>query len=351
MNLTDKINALAKLGEILGNPDDTKFHSFRNEIGALNSLISTHQNSNGWFTPDQVGYAIAAAGKSLQQGKIEKWLHKYPLATFENKNPRTIGVVMAGNIPMVGLHDYLSVLITGNKFLGKQSSGDDQLLPLMHRIIEKIEPGFKGKAEFTDGRLKDFDAIIATGSNNSARYFEYYFGKYPHIIRKNRNGIAVISETESPEQLHELGNDIFRYFGLGCRNVSKIYIPEDFQMATFFEAIESYSPVIDHHKYKNNYDYNKSILLINKVAHFDNGFLLLTESSALASPVSVLHYEKYRDIAQVNQDLQNHSQQIQCVVSDSKQISHAIAPGTSQTPPLWNYADAVDTIEFLRNLK
>jgi len=351
VNFTDRINACAKLGDILRNPDANKFHSFRNEIDEMGDLISSSRQRNGWFTPENISFAIRSIGESLKPMKIEKWLNKYPEETFEKMWPRTIGVVMAGNVPLVGFHDYLCVMITGNNFLGKLSSDDNQLLPLINRIFEKIEPGFKERAEFTEGRIKKFDAVIATGSNNTARYFEYYFGKYPHIIRKTRNGVAVITANETEEQLLALGTDIFSYFGLGCRNVSKIFVPDGYDFKTLFEAIEEHGNIILHHKYKNNYDYNKSILLVNNTPHFDNGFLLLKQDASYGSPISVLHYENYHNINELEKQLHTQTEQIQCIVSANNHIAGAIAPGTSQKPDLWNYADNVDTIEFLMNLK
>lgn len=350
MNLTDRINACVKLGDILRNPDTDIFHSIRKELDQLNLLIESSQAMNGWFTPENIKFALHALGRSLDLHKIEKWLNKYPEEIFNITPNKTIGVVMAGNIPLVGFHDYLSIMITGNRLQAKLSSDDSKLLPLVHRIFEKIEPGFKDKATFTEEKLTKFDAIIATGSNNTARYFEYYFGKYPNIIRKNRNGVAVIIGKETPEELAALGEDIFRYYGLGCRNISKIFVPANYRFDDFFENIESFSRVGNNHKYANNYDYNKSIYLVNNTPHFDNGFLILKEDTAYASPVAVLHYEQYENIKVLQRQLFAHKEHIQCVVSADEQLNGAIRPGKSQHPQLWNYADNVDTIAFLMGL-
>lgn len=347
VNFTDRINACAKLGDILKNPDAERYHSVRKEIGELNALVETSHNYNGWFTPDNVRFALHSLGKSLERMKVEKWLDRYPEQIFDRESNKIIGVVTAGNIPLVGFHDYLCVMITGNHFLGKLSSDDNKLLPLIHRIFEKLEPGFKNKATFTEDKLEGFDAIIATGSNNTARYFEYYFGKYPHIIRKNRNGVAVLSGKESPEELKALGEDIFRYYGLGCRNVSKIYVPKDYKFDLLFSALEKYADVAANHKFKNNYDYNKSIYLVNNTKHYDNGFLILKEDAALSSPVSVVHFEYYSNPENLNSELAKNKEQIQCVVSADGRINNAIPPGRSQQPGLWDYADNVDTIDFL----
>ncbi len=350
MNAINRVLAFAKLGEIFRHPNVDRFPGFGPEIIKLNQLIESSQNTNGWFTPENVAYAINSLGQELRQSNIEKWIIKYPKITFDKTKPTTVAVVMAGNIPLVGFHDYLCVMISGYRFLGKLSSDDSQLLPLIHKIAQKIEPKYKGRAEFTEGKIENFDAVIATGSNNTARYFEYYFKKYPHIIRKNRNGIAVITENENEEELSMLGEDIFRYYGLGCRNVSKIYIPENYSFDEFFQAIEKFKSVVNHHKYANNYDYNKSIYLVNSTPHLDNGFLLLTEQESIPSPISVLHYETYQSIEKLSRKLQTLPDEIQCLVSIDKTLFNRIAPGETQKPQLWDYADNVDTVEFLQSI-
>ncbi len=351
VNLVNKINAFAKLGEILRNPDSEKFRSFRSEINTLRELVAGSRNQNAWFTSENVGYAINATGQSLRSHKLEKWLEDYDRRKLESSNRKTVGVVMAGNVPMVGFQDYLAVLMSGNRLLAKLSSDDSQLLPLMHRILVKIEPTFAGRADFTQDKLTGFDAVIATGSDNTARYFEYYFGKYPHIIRKNRNAVAVLTGKETDDELARLGNDIFRYFGLGCRNVSKLFVPENFDFERLFENLSDFNGVINHHKYANNYDYNKSIYLVNKTPHLDNGFMMLKEDTGISSPVAVLYYEKYKNLAQVNSRLLQQQDLIQCTVSAADEIRGAIPPGSAQNPELWDYADGVDTLQFLLDLK
>lgn len=350
MNSINRIIAFAKLGEIFRHPNLERFPCFGAEIIKLNQLIESSQNTNGWFTPENVAFAIESLGQALRQPNIEKWIKKYPKNAFDKTRQTTVAAVMAGNIPLVGFHDYLCVMLCGHRFLGKLSSDDKQLLPLIHKIMEKIEPGFKGRADFTEGKIENFDAVIATGSNNTARYFEYYFNKYPHIIRKNRNGVAVIKGNESNDELSLLGEDIFSYYGLGCRNVSKIYVPENYSFEKFFQAIEKFKSVLIHHKYANNYDYNKSIYLINSVPHLDNGFLMLTEQEPIPSPISVVHYESYQSVEKLSKKLQTQSDEIQCLVSIDKAIPQAIPPGEAQKPQLWDYADNVDTIEFLQNI-
>ncbi|MCF8366912.1 MAG: hypothetical protein K9H16_14080 [Bacteroidales bacterium] len=350
MNLTNRIAAFAKLGEILLHPEAEKFPGFGNEVNELKHLIETSWHTNAWFTPENVTSALKSLGYSLRLPQIEKWVNKYPLKTFEQYSDKVVAVVMAGNIPLVGFHDYLCVMISGFRFLGKLSSDDARLLPHIHKILQKIEPGFKGRAEFTNDRLENFNAVIATGSNNTARYFEYYFAKYPHIIRKNRNGVAVISGRESDEELAALGDDIFSYFGLGCRNVSKIFVPENYQYDSLFRAIEKYKGVNAHYKYMNNYDYNKSIFLINSVAHLDNGFLLITESTSIPSPISVLHFQTYTDLQKLKHELMIQAENIQCIVCADNTFGNSIPPGKTQKPALMDYADNVDTIHFLKEL-
>ncbi len=350
MNLANRVSAFAKLGEILTNPDLESFRSFVSEIGQLRELLVNCQNYNPWFTTENVKSALWAIGQSLNRKKLEKWINIYKVEKFEKHKRRTVAVVMAGNIPLVGFHDFVSVLISGNNILIKLSSDDNKLLPLLYKMLIKIEPEFKSRINFTDGKLEHFDAIIATGSNNTSRYFEYYFEKYPHIIRKNRNSVAVLNGRETDEDLHNLGLDIFRYYGLGCRNVSKIYVPKNFVVDRFYESIKDFVDVINHSKYKNNYEYNKAIYLVNRTPHFDNGFLILKEDEGLSSPISVLYYEKYEDFRYVNQTIETLKDKIQCIVSADDKIANRIAPGTTQTPELWDYADGVDTIKFLLSI-
>ena len=324
-------------------------------IGSLNAL--DYQNlkgkcvlaneSNPWFTEKNINYALRQWANILTENNIGKWLKPYD-AFSGNIHESVIGVVLAGNLPIVGFHDFLSVVMSGNKFLGKLSSSDKHLLPAIADILIKIEPKLKTKIIFTEERLKNFDAIIATGSNNSARYFEYYFGKYPHIIRKNRNGIAVLTGEE--HHLDLLVEDIFRYFGLGCRNVSKLYVPRAYNFDSLFESMRAFEWVRNHHKYRNNYDYNKSILLVNNVSHFDNGFVLLKEDTSISSPISVVFFEYYKDIQKLNLQLEKRKEEIQCIVSEDCRVNNNLAPGQTQRPNLWDYADGVDTMEFLMTL-
>lgn len=282
----------------------------------------------------------------LDETQLRTWLAAYNL---ENLQPRKVGVVMAGNIPLVGFHDLLTVLLSGNYLYAKLSS-EDTFLPkwLVHQLVS-IEPGFKDFVVFVD-LLKDVDAVIATGSDNTARYFEYYFSKKPHIIRRNRSSLAVLTGFESPEELAKLGGDIFQYYGLGCRNVSKLFVPEGYHPEALFQALEPYKWVLDHHKYANNYDYNKSILLVNQTPHYDNGFLLLTENKQLASPISVIHLETYVSQEDLKQKLAALKNKIQCVVSALGWYQGSVPFGEAQCPTVDQYADNVDTMAFLAGL-
>lgn len=353
MNLINRINAFAKLGEILRNPDPDYFRSLANDIVKLNDLVNVCHHYNAWFTNNNVRLALHAIGLELKVPNLERWVKKYCTKSFEHRTPKTIGVVMAGNIPLVGFYDYLSVLISGHKLLAKLSSDDNKLLPLLHKILIKIEPDFRKFAQFTDGPMTSFDAIIATGSNNTSRYFDFYFDKYPHIIRKNRNSVAVLTGNETDSDLHALAEDIFLYFGLGCRNVSKLFVPINYKFDRFYDAIQDYVELINHHKYKNNYDYNKAIYVINKIEHLDNGFLILKEDVGLSSPMSVLHYERYSNLKSLRQTLQSQINEIQCIVTAGKPnaFMNSIPPGKTQHPGLSDYADGVDTMLFLSGLK
>lgn len=352
MKRTDRIKAFVELGRFLEQftceKNDSANHPL-NEKYYQNFTLLLEQVSreNLWFTPLHVKESIHGICSFLKEDKLDKWLNKYSIAD-ENTN-KTIAVIMAGNIPMVGFHDLLSVLISGHKFIGKLSSKDNQLLDSIAQLLIEINPDFKDLIHFQQEQLKSgFDAIIATGSNNSARYFEAYFGKYPHIIRGNRNSVAVLSGKESSIELEELGKDIFLYFGLGCRNVSKLYFPEGYDIKSLLDCWKKYDYIIEHSKYANNYDYQKSLLLMNKSNHFDNGFVLLQESKAIASPIALVNYEFYDQLSNLEKELEKNADSIQCTVSNC--IDNMIPIGKAQEPELWDYADNVDTMQFLTQL-
>jgi hypothetical protein len=313
-------------------------------------IVEAEHIVNPWFTPDYVQKGIHGIAQMLEEEVLRKWLSTYKLTLPPADKVQTVGLVMAGNIPMVGFHDFLCVLASGHRVLAKASSKDDRLIKKVSEVLEDIDPLLAGRISFSDETLSGMDAVIATGSNNSARYFEYYFRHIPHIIRKNRNGIAVLSGKESEEELYRLGEDIFTYFGMGCRNVTKIFIPESFDLKNLLGVLDRFSQLSQHHKYGNNVDYYRSLYLMNQLSFLDNGILLLKEDTAIASPVGVVFYERYSDLAWVQQELEKHEEEIQCVVSTLEEISGAIAPGQTQQPMPWDYADGMDTIEFLMEL-
>jgi hypothetical protein len=339
MLLQQRIEAFSKLNQylenILNGSEDQE-------------IIERAINYNNWFTPTNVKKALAGIIRLTNKNALQEWITAYHIAELPIK--KKVGIVMAGNIPMVGFHDLLSVVISGNIALVKLASDDKFLMShLIHKLYE-FDENIKDYIEISE-RLNAAQAIIATGSNNSSRYFEQYFSKIPNIIRRNRNSVAVLSGHESAAQLQNLGNDIFDYFGLGCRNVSKIYVPEGYIFNTFYETIEAFDFVFGHHKYKNNYDYNKSVYLINMVPHLDNGFLILKEDTAMISPISVVFYEQYKNDAELTLKLSAKTNEIQCIVGDRNDIHEMIPFGESQQPGLFDYADGVDVLEFLSSLK
>lgn len=312
------------------------------EFQDFEQLIATHFHSNGWFTPANIRKALGAWSTALSPENLQQWLKNYPEVSGTSRH---VGIICAGNIPMVGFHDVLSVILAGHNALIKLSSDDNKLIPSLLLCAEKWAPELKQQYRIIPQKLSGFDAVIATGSNNTARYFHYYFKDIPHIIRKGRTSLAILSGHETDEQLTALGNDIFDYFGLGCRSVSKIYIPENFDLNRFFGAIYPFNEVVNHNKYANNYDYNKAVWLLNKEQLLDNGFILLKEDKSLASPTGSLYYERYADIQTLNAQLQQQAEQIQCIVAEDK-----VPFGQSQHPALWDYADNVDTMQFLVTL-
>ncbi|HEA28379.1 MAG TPA: acyl-CoA reductase [Leeuwenhoekiella sp.] len=354
MQLNQRITAFSKLGGFLKN------FEFKNDFTAKNltldqkwftgfeNIIRNAHVYNAWFTEDMVRLAIKGWAENLTEESLNQWMNGY--ADGEKKDaPKKVAVVMAGNLPLVGFHDFLSILITGHKVIAKLSSKDKFLLPYLAEVLIHIEPDFKDKITFTEEKLPAFDAVIATGSNNSARYFEYYFKNKPHIIRKNRNGVAVLTGNETAAQLDGLATDIFSFFGMGCRSVSKIYFPEDYDFDTFFNSMYAYKEVINHDKYVNNYDYNKAVYLMGLEPLLDNNFMILKEDPSFSSPIAVIFYEKYKDAETLKAQLKPSKEQIQCVVS-SGFTKNEVAFGHAQQPLLSDYADGVDTIAFLSKI-
>lgn len=311
------------------------------------TLFLKAANENPWFTPKNISSALDGILLMLDQPSITDWLSGYQI---KDQNKR-VGIVMAGNIPLVGFHDLLCVLLSGNKAMIKLSSSDSVLTSTIIDWLITLAPEL-GTAISIAERLNEADAIIATGSDNTARYFHYYFGKKPHIIRQNRTSVAILTGKESAEDIDRLGSDIFSYFGLGCRNVSKLYFPEGFALTSFLDVLSAtpHREVIDHHKYANNYDYNKSIYLVNSDKHLDNGFVLLKEDEQLVSPISVLYYGYYQSPEQLQLMLTAQQDKIQCMVGDVDWLDGMVPFGQAQRPQLQDYADGVDTMEFLTQL-
>lgn len=349
MNLELRINAFVKLGEFLSQfsneiikkkdnieHNDVFFDGFKHQL----KLAEEH---NGWFTKENIAFAISGWVNTLTQKNLNTWLSPYHIKPV---TPKSVAIIMAGNIPLVGFHDFLSVLISGHNVIVKQSTNDKQLLPFLAKYLEYVEPSFKNLIHFTDQKLNHFDAVIATGSDNTSRYFEYYFKNKPSIIRNNRNSVAVLNGNETAEDLKNLSEDIFRYYGLGCRNVSKLFVPKNYKFDTFFESIYHWNPIINKAKYANNYDYNKAVYLMSEFDMLENGFFMIKEDESYASPIATLFYEYYDNSNELKNKLNHNKQQIQCIVSKGF-IEHEIPFGATQKPQLWDYADNVDSIKFL----
>ncbi len=350
IELKDRIRAFELLGVFLSEADSKQPTVLPAEQEMLTRLLPQVKAHNPWFSPVSVRSAIKGIAASLQKEQLVKWLDNYTEALEKNKAEKKVAVIMAGNIPAVGAHDFITVLLSGHTFLGKVSSDDHLLIPFLAAVLLQIEPRFLPYIEFTNGTIKSMDAVIATGSNNTSRYFDYYFGKYPHIIRKNRHALAVITGTENAADWEKLGSDIFSYYGLGCRNVSKLLVPEGFVFDPFFEGIFSYAWVMENNKYVNNYEYNKTVYLLHAEKLLDNNFLLLRQDVNLASPIGVLFYEYYKDEKHLKTILARDAEQIQCIVSKDGHVAGSVPFGESQCPMLWDYADGVDTMQFLLTL-
>lgn len=350
-----RIAAFVRLGSalrnIFGDESATFTPTERIKMDLLRKEADEATLYNAWFTKNFVYKALLALGESMREEKLRKWSSAYTLVTLTTSQAKLVGVIMAGNVPAVGFHDFLSVLMSGHRILARLSSDDKKLLPAVAEVLMAIAPDFRKYITFTEGQMKGFDAIIATGSNNTSRYFEYYFGKYPHIIRKNRNGMAVITGNEPEQNLNALAADVFLYYGMGCRNVAKLFVPQDYNLEPLMKNFETWKQVNENHKYFNNYEYNKAIFLVNGRKHFDTGNLLLVEEEKFASPVSVLHYEYYSDPVALRNHLLVNNEKIQCVVSEADFLTNTVPIGKSQSPELWDYADGVDTMAFLQELR
>lgn len=311
------------------------------------AAIEQQYYENSWFTPEFSRHALHAIGQMLTPEALDAYYARYQDVAPAEDPRRTVAVISAGNIPAAAFHDFFCILASGNDYQGKLSSQDKRLLPVLAQELVRIEPRFADRIAFVD-RVSNFDAIIATGSNNSARYFDYYFSKYPHILRKNRNSVAVLNGAETDEELRALADDIYLYFGLGCRSVSKLFVPKDYNFVPFLRILTQESQSIAlHHQFNNNLDYQKAIHLMNKLYYMDAGTFLLTENQAYASPIGMVYYEYYQDLDAVNRRLEEDAEMLQCIVSRDPHITRAEPFGSAQTPTLSDYPDGIDTLRWL----
>ena len=351
-SIQNRIEAFSKLGDFLSQfstkgiekKEDIPFNELF--FDGLKHQIKLAQENNSWFTKDNILNSLESWSKSLNYNNLNNFTNRVNLNKI---NRKTVAIVMAGNIPLVGFHDFLSVLISGHSVLVKQSSSDKHLLPFLAKYLEYTEESFKEKITFTEDKLTNFDAVIATGSNNTARYFEYYFKGKPNIIRKNRNSVAVITGKETIEDFEKLSDDIFQYFGLGCRSVSKLYVPKDYDFELFFNGMYNKKEIINNAKYANNYDYNKAVYLMSEFDLLENGFLMIKEDESYSSPIATIFYEYFDNEIDLKIKLHEDREKIQCVVAKGF-LENEIAFGQTQHPKLTDYADGVNTLEFLSKL-
>ncbi len=332
------IDLLHRLGQKLSHYKDDSL---------IQAAIIKAEFENAWFTAEMIDFTLNQWAKLLNRELLTDFISRYQI---KNTSTKTVGIVMAGNIPLVGMHDLIMVLLSGHNANVKLSSKDQVLPKLIKQLLNDIDKQLADKIQFQDRLTNTNDAVIATGSNNTARYFEHYFKNIPHIIRKNRNSVAILNGTETHEQLKKLADDVFLYFGLGCRNVSKIYVPENYDVTKILDAFEKYSHFLNHSKYMNNYIYQKAILLMDVQAHLDNDFLLLREHQSIASPMSTLHYEHYNNLNQLQTTLNHNKEAIQCICTDIDNYPNSVKLGESQKPSINTFADNIDSLQFLLNL-
>lgn len=345
MNPTSRIDAFVRLGERM-------LSESKQDCGSkFESIVKEASFHNPWFTSENIYYAIdSIANQWLTRDSLNSFVAKYPEKYFTPSANKKVVVIMAGNIPFAGFHDLLCVLLAGHRFLGKVSSKDGHLIAAIIEMLQEINPEFNDLIELSAATLHGFDAVIATGNDNSSRYFEYYFKNYPTIIRKNRNSIAVLTGKETEEELTHLSDDIFLYFGLGCRNVSMLLVPKGYNFTLLLKAFKTWQNLDTHNKYMNNYEFQKTLNLMNLIDHIDTDFMLLKLNESISSTVGVVHYKEYDDIQTVHGFIENHQNELQCIVGNNKIIPNAIPFGTSQNPTIDEFADGIDLIEFLGKL-
>jgi hypothetical protein len=338
MTLTERIDALVALGEYIGKME-----------GRLEFVIRQAKLNNGWFTVENTKLSLKAIETEfLEREKLTEWVNSYDIKA--EITPKKVGLILAGNIPLVGFQDVMNTFMAGHHALIKCSDKDFHLMRHFVKVLSEINPATENYFTVIE-RLAGFDAVIATGSNNTARYFETYFKKYPNIIRKNRNSIGVIDGNETDEDFRKLADDIFNYFGLGCRNVAKVYVPEGYDFNHLLEIFHERKLIVNHGKYKNNFDYNIAFHILNRTEFYNNGSIIMIKNESLQSRIAQLHYEYYTDKTALSKELAPKSEQIQCIVGNNSFDGIDVIPfGTSQTPTLYDYADGVDVMEFLKKL-
>ena len=355
--MKNNLTTLIELGRCIDkliSMDAAEANGLAVQFKLFETAVNRSNAENPWFTRSNVILAFKGIVKLLEENALRAFYSQYPISST-NDNKKRIGLVMAGNIPMVGFHDLMCILLSGNIAVVKLSSVDKILMNYLFDLMLSIDPGLKQSIVIVD-KLSGIDAVIATGSNNSSRYFEYYFGKYPHIIRKNRNAVAVLTGNEAEEDLKLLGYDIFNYFGLGCRNVSKLYVPQGYMFDTFFKSISSFgNELLMHNKYVNNYDYHHALFLLEKVKFLTNNFLIVKEDESIATPVSVLNYEMYDDLNILVQKLIQQADDIQCIISSNELNMPKFKEmhfnfGEAQYPAVNDFADGIDTMKFISEL-
>jgi len=344
MNLNDRIELVSELGQFFKKYLDTNYDNTNDDnLIAFEKTIQQGKLNNPWFTDQNMKVNLSYWAEKLNKYDLTQWMNNYDTMNVSSKS---VAIIMAGNIPLVGFHDFLSVFLCGHNSIIKLSSNDKHILPFLTNLMISINNELSKKIIYIEGKLQGYDAVIATGSNNTSRYFEYYFKNKKSIIRKNRNSIAVLDGSENEDNLSLLGDDIFTYFGLGCRSISKLYVPENYCFDLFFNSIFKWNDLINSHKYANNYDYNKAIYLMSEYKFFDNGFFMVKEGSELYSPISTINYEFYNDISTLKQKIKADDKDIQCIVSNTE-IENKINFGETQKPSLSQYADNIDVVEFL----
>ena len=347
---TETYTILGKIFGAAAGSDVTLDAPYSQYAQDLRALADQYHQYNGWFAPEFVRMQLRSLSKMLSEEQLQQFAARYSLADVQERDLR-VKIIPAGNIPLVGFHDMLCVLLSGCKCIVRHSSKDTLLPKAVIAILKKIDPSLQDRIIEEDGQRLDFDAIIATGSNNTSRYFDYYFSKYPHIIRRNRHSVAILTGNETPDDYHALADDIFAYYGLGCRSVSKIYVPMDYDYNALFGNIIDYCTVAHNAKYSDNYTYNKAIYLMSDAKILDNNFLLLKEDEGIGSPIGVLYAERYNNVNALAEKLRTMKDDLQCVVSANDLPGlPTVGFGQAQYPSIFDYADGVDTMEFLQSI-